>query len=177
LSTIADGIAANCPGELTLAHVKDFVDGIVCVADDDLAEALVFTAERMKLVLEPAGAAGVAAVMRGLVEIRPPVVVLLSGGNIDPLLLLRVIRFGLGAAGRYFAFHTRLSDRPGELSRLLRLIAELGANVIGVEHHRAGVRVHVGEVDVAMQIETRGSDHIDEVVTRLGEAGYSVSRL
>lgn len=177
LSTIADGIAANCPGELTLEHVKDFVDGIVCVADDDLAEALVFTAERMKLILEPAGAAGVAAVMRGLVEIRPPVVVLLSGGNIDPLLLLRVIRFGLGAAGRYFAFHTRLSDRPGELSRLLRLIAELGANVIGVEHHRAGVRVHVGEVDVAMQIETRGSDHIDEVVTRLGEAGYSVSRL
>lgn len=177
MSTIADGIAANCPGVITLAHVQDFVDEIVCVADDDLAEALVFSAERMKLVLEPAGAAGVAAVMRGLVEIRPPIVVVLSGGNIDPLLLLRVIRFGLGAAGRYFAFHTRLSDRPGELSRLLGLIAELGANVIGVEHHRAGVRVHVGEVDVALQIETKGADHIDEVVSRLNEAGYFVERL
>ena len=177
MSTIADGIAANCPGELTFAHVKEFVDEIVCVGDDDLAEALVFTAERMKLVLEPAGAAGVAAVMRGLVDLRPPVVVVLSGGNIDPLLLLRVIRFGLGAAGRYFAFHTRLSDRPGELSRLLGLIADLGANVIGVEHHRAGVSVHVGEVDVALQIETRGSDHIDEVVTRLAEAGYRVENL
>ncbi|MGH2787095.1 MAG: threonine ammonia-lyase [Actinomycetota bacterium] len=177
VSTIADGIAANCPGEITLPHVQHLVDDVVCVADDDLAEALVFTAERMKLVLEAAGAAGVAAVMRGLVEIRPPVVVLLSGGNIDPLLLLRVIRFGLGAAGRYFAFHTRLSDRPGELSRLLGLIAELGANVIGVEHHRAGVRVHVGEVDVALQIETRGGDHIADLVGRLEEAGYSVARL
>jgi len=91
--------------------------------------------------------------------------------------LLRIIRFGLGAAGRYFAFHTRLSDRPGELSRLLGLIAGLGANVIGVEHHRAGVRVHVGEVDVALQIETRGTDHISEVVTRLAEAGYRVENL
>ncbi|MGH2730042.1 MAG: threonine ammonia-lyase, partial [Actinomycetota bacterium] len=156
LSTIADGIAANCPGELTLAHVQALVDEVVAVSDDAIAEALVVTAERMKLVLEPAGAAGVAAVLQNAAEFPAPVVVLLSGGNIDPLLLLRVIRFGLSASGRYFAFHTRIGDRPGELVRLLGLIAEMGANVVGVEHHREGVAVHLGEVEVALQVETKG---------------------
>lgn len=177
LSTIADGIAANTPGELTLAHVQTLVDEIVCVSDDAIAEALVFAAERMKLVLEPAGAAGVAATLGNPRQLEPPVLVLLSGGNIDPLLLLRVIRFGLTAAGRYFAFHTRIPDRPGALHRLLGLIAELGANVVGVEHHREGARIHVADVDVALQVETKGADHIEELVARLAESGYGVERL
>ena len=119
MSTIADGIACNTPGVHTFAHVRALVDEVVTVTDDDIAEALVFTAERMKLVLEPAGAAGVAAVMQRLCDLKPPVVVVLSGGNIDPMLLLRVIRFGLSASGRYVAFRTRISDRPGALHRLL----------------------------------------------------------
>ena len=177
MSTIADGIACNTPGDHTLAHVRALVDKVVTVTDDQIAEALVFTAERMKLVLEPAGAAGVAALMQNLGDLKPPVVVVLSGGNIDPLLLLRVIRFGLSASGRYFAFRTRISDRPGELVRLLGLLAELGANVVGVEHHREGVRAQLGDVEVALQIETRGLDHIREMLNQLDLAGYIVERL
>jgi threonine dehydratase len=176
MSTIADGIACNTPGELPLSHVQALVDDVVCVSDDAIAEALVFAAERMKLVLEPAGAAGVAAALANPTLMKPPVLVVLSGGNIDPLLLLRVIRFGLTAAGRYFSFHTRISDRPGELHKLLGLIAELGVNIVGVEHHREGARIHVGDVDVAIQAETRGPEHIDELIERLGDAGYGVER-
>lgn len=177
MSTIADGIAVNAPGEMTLAHVKEFVDEIVCVSDESIAEALVFAAERMKLVLEPAGAAGIAALLQELGSAPPPVVVVLSGGNIDPLLLLRVIRFGLSASGRYFAFHTRIPDRPGELHKLLGLVAEIGANIVGVDHHREGVAVHLGDVDVSLQIETKGPQHIEKVVGRLAAAGYAVERL
>ena len=177
MSTIADGIACNTPGVHTFAHVRALVDEVATVSDDDIAEALVFTAERMKLVLEPAGAAGVAATMQGLGDLKPPVVVVLSGGNIDPMLLLRVIRFGLSASGRYFAFRTRISDRPGELHRLLGLMAELRANVVGVQHHREGVRAHLGDVEVALQVETRGRDHITELLSGLDAAGYVVERL
>jgi threonine dehydratase len=177
MTTIADGIAANCPGELTFAHVQELVAEVVCVDDEAIAKALVFAVERMKLVLEPAGGAGVAAVLEEVADLEPPVVVILSGGNIDPLLLLRVIRFGLGASGRYFAFHTRIADRPGALHTLLGCIATAGANVVGVEHHREGVAVDLGEVDVALQVETRGPPHIQELVDRLSESGYPVERL
>ena len=177
MTTIADGIAANSPGENTLAHVSAMVDEVVSVEDEAIAEALVFAAERMKLVLEPAGAAGLAAVLQGIGSLRPPVVVVLSGGNIDPLLLQRLIRFGLSAAGRYFSFHTRLPDRPGELHKLIGLIAELGANIVGIEHRREGVYVELGEVDVALQLETRGPDHIQDMVQKLSEAGYVTARL
>ena len=177
MSTIADGIAANRPGDLTLAHVAQHVDEVVCVSDDAIAEALVMTAERMKLVLEPAGAAGVAAVSQGLGDLKPPVVVVLSGGNVDPLLLLRVIRHGLSASGRYVAFRTRIADKPGELYRLLGLIADMGANIVGVEHHREGVAVSMNEVEVTLQIETRGGPHIQQVTGHLASAGYAVERL
>ncbi|MFN2587378.1 MAG: threonine ammonia-lyase [Actinomycetota bacterium] len=177
MSTIADGIAANRPGDLTFAHVQEQVDDVVCVDDDAIAEALVMTAERMKLVLEPAGAAGVAAVMQGLADLEPPVVVVLSGGNIDPLLLLRAMRHGLSASGRYLAFRTRLPDKPGELYRLLGLIAEMEANIVGVEHHREGVAVHLDEVEMTLQIETKGPAHIQQVTGRLASAGYSIERL
>ena len=177
MSTIADGIAANSPGDLTLAHVQRLVDEVVTVTDDAIAEALVYCAERMKLVLEPSGAAGVAALLQDVADVKPPVVVILSGGNIDPLLLLSVIRFGLSASGRYFAFHTRIADRPGELHRLLGLIADAGANIVGVEHRREGVAVHLGEVEVALQVETRGGDHITRLIDQLAAAGYSLERL
>ncbi|MGH2809039.1 MAG: threonine ammonia-lyase [Actinomycetota bacterium] len=177
LSTIADGIAANSPGELTLAHVSRFVDEVVDVSDESIARGLVFTAERMKLVLEPSGAAGVAAVLEDAAKLTPPVVVLLSGGNVDPLLLLRVIRFGLSASGRYFAFQTHISDRPGELHRLLGLIAESGANLVGVEHRREGVVLDLGEVEVSLQVETRGPEHIEELTERLSAAGYPLERV
>ena len=177
VATIADGIAANRPGELTFEHVQALVDDVVTVSDDAMAEALVLAAERMKLVLEPAGAAGVAAILEGVGALRPPVVVLLSGGNIDPLLLLGVVRFGLSASGRYFAFRTHIADRPGELHRLLGMLAEVGANIVGVEHHREGVAVHLGEVEVTLQLETRGKSHIDLVATRLASEGYGVEQL
>jgi threonine dehydratase len=177
VSTIADGIAANAPGELTLAHVAELVDEVVEVTDDTIAQGLVMTAERMKLVLEPSGAAGVAAVMSGLGHLEPPVVTVLSGGNIDPLLLLRVIRFGLSVSGRYFAFHTRIDDSPGALHRLLGLVADSGANIVGVQHHREGVKVHLGEVDVVLQVETKGPQHIDELTQALSSIGYVVEPL
>jgi threonine dehydratase len=176
MSTIADGIAANTPGDLTLAHVREQVTEVVPVTDDAMARALVFALERMKLVLEPAGAAGIAALLTGAIEVKPPVVVVLTGGNIDPMLLQSVIRFGLGAAGRYLAFNTRLRDSPGELARLLALIADEGGNVVGVEHHREGVKLHVGEVKVALQVETKGLDHIDSLVSALSSAGYTIER-
>ena len=177
MSTIADGIAANSPGERTFEHVRALVDDVVVVTDEAIAEALVFAVERMKLVLEPAGAAGVAAVMLGLVRIESPAVVVLSGGNIDPLLLQRVIRWGLSAAGRYFSFHTSITDRPGELHKLLGLIAEVGANIVGVEHVREGGGLQLGDVDVTLQIETKGPTHIQEVIGRLAMAGYRVEAL
>jgi threonine dehydratase len=177
MATIADGIAANSPGENTLAHVASLVDEIVTVEDEAIAEGIVFAAERMKLVLEPAGAAGLAAVLQGLGSLQPPTVVVLSGGNIDPLLLQRLIRFGLSASGRYFSFHTRLPDRPGELHTLLGLIADLGANLVGVEHRREGVYVELGEVDVALQLETKGPDHIQDIIVKLSDAGYVTARL
>lgn len=177
MSTIADGIAVKAPGELTLAHIRELVDDVVLVNDEAIAQALVFTTERMKLVLEPSGAAGVAAVLQQSVDLPSPVVVLLSGGNIDPLLLLRIIRFGMSASGRYFAFHTHIGDRPGALHRLLGLVAEVGANVVGVEHRREGVRVHLEEVDVSLQVETKGRDHITELLAALNAAGYVVERL
>ena len=172
MTTIADGIAANSPGELTFAHVSEQVDDVVVVSDEAIGEALVFTAERMKMVAEPAAAAGVAGVLTNVCDVIPPVCVVLSGGNIDPLLLLRVIRFGMSASGRYFAFNTKIPDRPGELHRLLGLIAEAGANIVGVEHHREGAAVDLSEVQVQMQVETRGPSHIEELSDKLVSAGY-----
>ena len=178
MSTIADGIAANSPGELTLAHVDKFVDEVKCVSDETIAQALVFAAERMKLVLEPAGAAGIAGLLDDEGTLEPPVVVVLSGGNIDPLLLLSVMRFGLSASGRYFAFHTQIKDEPGALHRLLGLIAESGANIVGVEHHREGVRAaDLQNVEVALQVETKNPQHIGELTDHLKKAGYVVRPL
>lgn len=177
ISTVADGLAARSTSELTLAHVQKFVDEVVSVTDEEIAEGLLLVAERAKMVVEPAGAASVAALLSRKTRIDFPVVALLSGGNVDPLLLLNVVRFGMSAAGRYFFFRTRLPDRPGELYRLLGIIAEAGANVVGVEHHREGVRLkELGEVEVGIQVETRGPDHVNDLRDQLERAGYMVER-
>ncbi|MDP9183467.1 MAG: threonine ammonia-lyase [Actinomycetota bacterium] len=174
MATMADGIAVGCPGDLTFAHVRDLVDGIVTVDDDSLARALLLSLERAKLVVEPAGAAALAAVMEHPEDFEPPVVCVLSGGNIDPLLLMKVVRHGLIAAGRFLSMRVRIPDRPGALAGLLGVLAECGANVLDVEHQRTGKTLHLDEVEVEMQLETRGAEHADDVVRALTDQGYTV---
>jgi threonine dehydratase len=173
--TIADGIAVGRPGDLTFAHVGKLVDQVVTVSDEDISRALLMLLERGKLVVEPAGSVGVAALLSGAVEVETPAVAVLSGGNIDPMLMLRVIEHGLAAAGRYLTFTVRCGDRPGHLARLLTQIAEHGANVVDVAHRRQDPRLRLGEVEVALSVETRGAEHSDRLVTALRGAGYTVT--
>ncbi len=175
MTTMADGIAVGRPGEVTFRHVRDLVHRVVTVDDDALSRALLLSLERAKLVVEPAGAAGLAAVMEDPTAFTPPVVVVLSGGNIDPLLLSKVIRHGLIAAGRFLSLRVRIPDRPGELARLLGVLAGSGANVLDVEHQRTGRTLHVDEVEVLLQVETRGAEHSDALVAALIDSSYSVS--
>lgn len=173
--TIADGIAVGCPGELTYAHVSKLVDAIVTVSDEDISRALLMLLERGKLVAEPAGGVGVAALLTEAVTAAPPVVAVVTGGNIDPLLMLRLIEHGLSLAGRYLSFTVRCSDRPGQLAALLALIAEHGGNVLDVEHQRHDPRLRLGEVEVILSVETRGAEHSDRLVHGLRNAGYTVT--
>ncbi|ASW53695.1 threonine ammonia-lyase [Plantactinospora sp. KBS50] len=174
-STIADGIAVGCPGDLTFAHVAKLVDEVVTVSEEDISRALLMLLERTKQVVEPAGAVGVAALISGAVRVETPAVVVLSGGNIDPLLLLRVIEHGLAAAGRYLRLTVRCSDRPGQLASLLSQIAEHRGNVVDVEHQRHDPHLRLGEVGVALSVETRGAEHSDRLVRALRASGYQVS--
>ncbi|MDG4763851.1 threonine ammonia-lyase [Solwaraspora sp. WMMD406] len=173
--TIADGIAVGRPGDLTFAHVEQLVDEIVTVTEEDISRALLMLLERGKQVVEPAGAAGVAALLAGVVRPQTPVVAVLSGGNIDPLLLLRVIEHGLAAAGRYLRFTVRCGDSPGQLATLLSLIAERRANVVDVEHQRRNPRLRFGEVEVELSVETRGPEHSAALVDELRGHGYQVT--
>ncbi|MBW3620638.1 MAG: threonine ammonia-lyase [Actinobacteria bacterium] len=175
VDTIADGIAVKRPGELTLAHVRELVDEVVTVDDDVIARAVVLLLERAKLVVEPSGAAAVAAILAGGVELAAPVVAVLTGGNIDPLLMQHLVTSGLTAEGRYVTLRTRIPDRPGELARLLELAADARANVVGVEHHRFGRRLRLGQVEVVVELETRGADHVAELCRTMQRAGYPVS--
>jgi threonine dehydratase len=143
------------------------------VTEEHLSRALLHLAERSKVLVEPAGAAGVAALLAG-VEVATPAVVVLSGGNIDPLLLLRVVRHGLASAGRYLQMRIRLDDRPGTLAGLLAELAASGGNVMDVSHVRTGIDLAVDEVEIDVQVETRGPTHCAEVRGRLRDAGYRV---
>jgi threonine dehydratase len=174
-STIADGIAVGRPGDLTFAHVSKVVDDVITVSDEDISRALLMLLERMKLVVEPAGAVGVASLLAAAVRVDTPVVAVLSGGNIDPLLMLRVIEHGLAAAGRFLRFTVRCPDRPGQLAALLTQIAEHRANVVDVEHQRHDPRLRLGEVEVALSVETRGAGHSDALLSALRAAGYQVA--
>jgi threonine dehydratase len=172
MSTMADGIAVGCPGPVPFAIVQELVDDIVTVSEESLSRALLLCLERAKLVVEPAGAAGVAALLDEPGAFEPPVVVVISGGNIDPLLLARVLRHGLAVAGRYLSLRARIPDRPGALVQLLAEVAAADASVLEVEHVRTDPRLRVDEVEVRLQLETRGEEHCAHVLERLRAAGY-----
>lgn len=172
--TIADGIAPKAPSALTLAHVQALVDDVITVSDEEIGRALILLLEREKAVVEPSGAVGVAALMAGKVPGAGPAVAVLSGGNVDSVMLTRLIEHGLSATGRYLRLRIVVPDRPGALARITETIAALGLNVQEVEHHRAGVRVAVDEVEVLMTLETRDPEHRVSVVRALREAGFAV---
>jgi len=172
--TMADGIAVARPGELAFLLLTQHADRVVTVSEESLSRALLICLERSKQVVEPAGAAGVAALLEHPRVFEPPVVAVLSGGNIDPLLLSKVLRHGLAAAGRYLTFRCRLPDRPGALATLLAEVAGLGANVLDVVHERVTPGLHVDEVEVLLQVETRGPGHCDSVIGQLRESGYKL---
>ena len=175
--TIADGIAVKHPGELTSAILADVLDDMVTVSDEEISEAIVLLLERSKLVVEGAGAVGVAALLAGSIGGSGPAVAVLSGGNIDATMLISVMRHGLTVAGRYLVVRTQLADRPGELIKLLSLVAEERGNVIAVEHHREGMDIPVSETEVELTLVTRDEDHCLQLIAAMDERGYVVQRL
>ena len=174
MSTMADGIAVGCPGEVPYAIIRELVDSIETVSEDTLSRAVLFLLERAKLLVEPAGAAAVARLLDAGKGVHDgPVVAVLSGGNIDPLLLLRIIRHGLAVAGRYLQLRVRVPDRPGSLAALLADLADADANVLDIAHSRTGATLPVNEVEIAVQLEAKGTAHCQEVLSALRDKGYS----
>jgi threonine dehydratase len=174
MATMADGIAVGRPGELPFEIVRACGAEVRTVSEEAISRALLLLLERNKLVVEPAGAVGVAALLESVAGLEPPVVAVLSGGNVDPLLLLRLIRHGLSSAGRFLSLRLRVHDRPGALARLLAEIAAVDANVVDVEHGRMAPNLAIGEVEVALTVETRGPSHTATVLKRLHEAEYHI---
>lgn len=174
--TIADGIAVSKPGELNFAIVRELVDEVVTVSEDETAKALLVLLERAKLVVEPAGAVAVAAILmgkvKGVTHDLGKTVAILSGGNIDPQVMERVISLGLAASERYLKLKVWLGDRPGQLARIAELVSDANANVIEVSHARNGRGVLLGEVELEISLETRGPEHAQSVLEYLREAGY-----
>ncbi len=175
--TIADGIAVKQPGTLTSAILDELLDEVVAVTDEHISRAIAFLLERAKLVVEGAGAAGVAALLAGLIDGDDETCAILSGGNIDPTLLMQVTRHGLTAAGRYLVLHTCVPDRPGELLALLELVAGERVNVVSVSHRREGVLVGLGETEIELTLSTRDEAHCEAVLAALRDRGYAVARL
>jgi threonine dehydratase len=174
MATMADGIAVGCPGEVPFAIVRELVDSIETVGEDTLSRAVLFLLERAKQLVEPAGAAAVARLLHAGKGVHDgPVVAVLSGGNIDPLLLLRIIRHGLANAGRYLQFRVRVPDTPGSLAGLLADLAGAGANVVHIEHVRMSATLPVDEVEIAVQLEAQGTTHREEILRTLREKGYA----
>jgi threonine dehydratase len=172
--TMADGIAVKQVGQLPFELLADALDDLVLVEEEEISTAILWSMERAKQVLEGAGVAGLAAVLAGKVQANGPVIILGCGGNIDPASLMGVIRHGLTAVGRFHYVGTSIPDRPGELSRLLALLAREGVNVLGVEHHREGVSVRVGETRVDLVLQTRNEAHVVQVNAALEAAGYTI---
>jgi threonine dehydratase len=172
--TMADGIAVKSTSRLVLDHVRAYVDEVVTVNEEEIARAVLLLLERAKAVVEPAGAVGLAAILAGKVPGDGPAVAILSGGNVDPLLLLKMVDHGLSAAGRYLVFRAVLDDRPGALAGFTATLAGMGLNVLQVAHHRSGLELGIAEVDVQMTVETRGPEHRGAVLDALKAAGYRV---
>ena len=175
--TIADGIAVKQVGETTGAILDDVLDDLISVTDDEICEAIVLLLERTKLVVEGAGAVGVAALLSGKAGGEGPAVALLSGGNIDPTVLISVMRHGLTTAGRYLVVRSRVQDRPGELLKLLKLVAQERGNVVSVEHHREGMDVPVYESEIELTLQMRDEHHCAVLLETLRSLGYTVERL
>ena len=175
--TIADGIAVKVPSEFTMPLLEDLLDDLVAVTDEEISEAIVLLLERAKLVVEGAGAVGVAALLAGKAGGTGVAVPVLSGGNIDPTMLISVMRHGLTVAGRYLVVRTQLADRPGELIKLLSLVAEERGNLISVEHHREGMDISVSETEVELTLVTRDEEHCGRLIGAMTDRGYVVERL
>ncbi|MCX6497091.1 MAG: threonine ammonia-lyase [Rhodoluna sp.] len=169
--TIADGIAVSKPGRIPFELIKKYIDKVVTVTENEIAQAILVLLERSKQVVEPAGAVGVAAILAGKLKLKGNTVVILSGGNMDPLLLQRVVRHGLAAAERYTTISVMLPDRPGQLSLTAAVIAKANANVVEVLHTRHGLGLKISEVELNLSVETSGHEHTLEVIKALKEAG------
>ncbi len=177
MSTMADGIAVGLPGEIPFEIVKQYVDEIMTVSEDQLSSAVLLLLERAKMVVEPAGAAATAAVLAWPQKFEAPVAVILSGGNVDSLLLLRIIRHGLAASGRYMTMKVRVPDSPGNLAQILTAVQQTRANIVEVDHNRMDPSLGVDEVEIHIQVETRGQDHAQEVLRSLASQGFNVTEL
>jgi len=175
--TIADGIAVKHVGVKTGAILEDALDDLVSVGDDEICRAIVLLLERTKLVVEGAGAVGVAALLTGKAGGEGPAVAILSGGNIDPTVLISIMRHGLTEAGRYLVVRSRLDDRPGELIKLLSLVAHERANVISVDHHREGMNVPVYQSEIELTLAMRDEHHCAVLLETLRSLGYQVERI
>jgi threonine dehydratase len=176
-ATIADGIAVKRPGELAAPILHELLDEIVVVDDDEISQAIVLLLERSKLVVEGAGAAPVAALLAGRVAGDTPACAVLAGGNIDATTLVSVVRYGLTVSGRYLVIKILIPDRPGQLARIVGVIAEKGANVIAIAHHREGRNIGVLETEAELTLETRDEEHSQTVIQGLAGAGFMVERL
>ena len=172
VETMADGIAVGSVSDLTLEHARRLVDEVVTVSEEAISQAVLLLLERCKWVVEPAGAVGLAALLAGHARGGGPVAVVLSGGNVDPLLLTRLIEHGLTAAGRYFMVRVVLADKPGALATLTGMLGQLGLNLVTVEHRRSGAPVGVNEAEVVLTLETRDPMHRDRIVPALQERGF-----
>jgi threonine dehydratase len=175
--TIADGIAVKVPSEFTMPILEDLLDDIVAVTDEEISEAIVLLLERAKLVVEGAGAVGVAALLAGKAGGSGPAIPVLSGGNIDPTMLISVMRHGLTVGGRYLVVRTRIPDRPGELIKLLSLVAEERGNLISVEHHREGMEIPVTQTEVELTVITRDEEHCVALLEAIAARGYTAEPL
>ncbi|MFI9780904.1 threonine ammonia-lyase [Streptomyces sp. NPDC051956] len=173
-ATMADGIKVGRPGDVPFQLVQELVDEVRTVSEDELSRALLLCLERAKLVVEPAGASPVAALLSDPRSFEGPVVALLSGGNVDPLLMQRILRHGMAAAGRYLSLRLRLTDRPGALATLLGVLSGVDANVLDVSHVRTDPRLGLTEAEVELHLETKGPVHCAEVGAALRDAGYLV---
>jgi threonine dehydratase len=171
-------MAGARPGDVPFAIIEGLVDEIVTVSEEMISKAMLLLLERQKLLVEPAGAVAVAALMANgagsaVIDAEDaPVLAVLSGGNVDPLLLMRLIRHGMASAGRYLRLQVRLADSPGSLAGLLNRLAATDANVLEVEHVRTGPQIPVNDVEIAVWLETRGEEHCNRVVADLADAGY-----
>ncbi|MFG2871606.1 threonine ammonia-lyase [Streptomyces sp. NPDC048338] len=173
-STMADGIRVGRPGDVPFSLVREYVDEVRTVSEDDLSSALLLCLERAKLVVEPAGASPVAALLSDPKAFQGPVVAVLSGGNVDPLLMQRILRHGMAAGGRYLSLRLRVTDRPGALATLLAVLTVVDANVLDVGHVRTDPRLGLTEAEVELHLETKGPEHCVEVRDALRDAGYVV---